>query len=348
MRRLVTIVLFLLLAHGAVALSIVRVSDSFYPGSMCTGGFFDCGTSSDGIVDVGGTIKGSINDDTLSTYVCLTATIGGTSTTQSCIIRQGFNDSICDPLLSIITPGFNKTGFYTCPSANLSTCSWNITAPAFVKSFPSNNWSLDSSLIQSMQYAFSSYYCNVSNQTVQQGSTFTARVVQQKSVTCAGSAYQSIVTDTLGSTNLGGTRICSAGFCDPTRTQNYTTTQNITGDFCTGGCSDNLKNGLEIETDYGGAVCGNCTVGAKANDQYYQIAKELQEGNSTILTPENPFNPAYCATSQGVVGGASAIVVIVLLILFFLILLFSPFFIIGVMFLLYQITRFIRKKDKKV
>lgn len=296
-------ILVVLSIQSAYALVSTTTTDSLYPGSGCTGTEFDCGSQNDGIMAPGGTFKVNLTDDTLSTYVCATIISGSDANTSTCIIRSGFNNTICDDIIQSTAPGYNKSHWYTCGSANLSACGWNGNGgiPDFGDSTPTA-FQINTAIENTSQFIFISYVCNNTPKVSSSSPSTFFRTTNTKGVVCYTDDYRSAVFDAYGIAYLSSPQSCSAGsFCDVTSQRNYTISAQITDSFCSPGCDDEVKNGEETDIDYGGPVCGNCSSDGLPRDEFYGFAKEVQESERGTLAPSRPFDSAtYCPVGRDV------------------------------------------------
>lgn len=293
--------LLLLLIIPAAVLGIIDglPQDDFASGSNCQGTSFSCGTASDGIVSLGGSINITLTpDDGTTTAVCAIFLDGSTAQLSTCLFRQGQSTTSCDADHDVLLG--NHSSYYVCPSG--LSCAWNgqngipvfLTTP---NTSSTGRWSV----------LYASYTCNGGSVTVNDGVAQTYHSIDAKGVTCSGTSIQSTAYDNYGGFLLGGVASCeSGGFCDDGSLRNYTTNAAMNGSFCTPGCYDNIKDGQETDVDYGGAVCGNCTPDGKQQDAFYPFAREFQEGNTTLITKNNPFNSTtYCAQGEDVAGAST-------------------------------------------
>lgn len=347
-----------LLLVGLLAIHLVQAEivstfqDDFYSGSGCTGSSFDCGTSTDGIIKTSGNVNVTITDDGTTTYICATEFYrNGSFDIKTCIIRQGFNNTICDNPINSYDPGVqDKTNWYNCTSSDMSTCAWNGLGgiPVFATPTPSVAWQYDTDTVNTTQYEFVGFTCNTTPQLTFQPLDQYLRVASNKGTVCSGNQYQSVVFDDYGTGQLSTGQSCTSGsFCDPALMMNYTITANITGQFCTPGCNDNVKNGGESDIDYGGSICGNCTTNGKAGDEFYGFSKELQENDVGILTNTNPFNVSYCPIGEEVGSASIASFGLILLIGGVIMFLLIGTVVLSLMLAVAGIVSFLKKRRKK-
>jgi hypothetical protein len=301
----------LLLCTSAHAVITQTTLDDFSVNNNCNGNLFSCGTNADYIAAVNGGFNTTIaTDDGLATYFCMTNITGVNSPTTSCLIRGGFNATICDIFPEI--QAANHSEFYNC-SSNMVGCGWNgRNASVLGTPTPTRNYQINTALTSTTNIIFISYYCNTTPVAVQSANTFYS-VANIKGLGCSGNNYLSYVYPS--GIALSSLASCSAGaFCDPGLLQNYSMSLNISATPCTPGCHDNLQDGSETSIDYGGAICGNCSALGVQHDEFYRLAVELQENNQSTLSGANPFNAAqYC--TQGKDTGSSAIAIVFLLLL---------------------------------
>jgi hypothetical protein len=346
MKKLLFLLCLLLLPLAHASLSPI-ITDDFYAGNNCSSDTFNCGTFNDSIIAQNGTFSVNIsNDDFQTRAFCAILISGSNATATTCIFRNSYALSSCDSF-STVSLG-NHSDYFPCTSSNMSLCGWNNLGniSKFGNATPKRTFQIDARIAATTQIIFTSYICNGTPNTSTQNPTSYFRVVTNKQTFCAGNAYQSGISDNLGTAFFSDPQICLFGFCDPGLNQNISIQNNFSQSFCAGGCKNNIKDGGETDIDYGGVICGNCTPTGKAQDEFYGFAKELQEGNRSFLSNNDPFNASvYCPAGKQVAGVGLFDLLLVLLsggfifvfIILFLIILIVLFVILG---------RFLKKKHK--
>lgn len=300
--------LLLLLILPSVLAAGMTVNDT-YSSANCGGSVFSCGNSTDEIVNVGGTFNATITDDGMTDYLCAVFISGNNATAKTCIARQGLTNTSCDGVSNVLLG--NHSDYYVCPSG--LNCGWGKgSIPLLGTPSPTRAFQIDTSVANSQELLFVSFNCTTGDQ--RQSATQYLRTVSSKGVTCSGNDYVSAVFDQFGTGVLGRGSCATGSFCEPSYARNYSALSIVNDTFCTPGCYDNLKNGGETDVDYGGSVCGNCTGKGKANDEYYPIARELQEENGVRFTAATPFNATYCPAAQEASGGIFGTLAILLLV----------------------------------
>lgn len=352
MKQPLFIILLLCILPLATASFTPVIRDSYFNHSAaCSGNNYDCGTNTDGIISMNDEINITIQtDDGLGTYWCATFINGSSAKTTTCIIRQGFNTTICDSIINDIT--VNKSEWFNSTTTNMMGIGWNglHSIPRFASNSPTRTYQINTGIVNSREYVFVEYICNITVKEQIQSATIRIDTIDKKGVICNGNNYESAVYTTNGIRTLFSAQLCAEGtFCDTTLLTNVTSNQNISRNVCTPGCNDNMQDGAETEADYGGIICGNCTEKGKKSDAYYSFAKEIQISAHGSLNNENRFNAsAYCASGQDVGAGSFAsigIIIIITVVTLLFLLLIIGFFVI--FFTVLVIAYFRRKQGKK-
>lgn len=343
----------LILIVPVSAITSTTVYDDFSPGVNCVGDALSCGSGTDAIVHLTGTFTANLTDDGLATYVCVLydPPVGSTSI-WSCIIRQGFNTTICDPIIATTTSNYNKTFWYTCPSTNLTTCGWNGEngIPLLGENAPTDAWVFDTAVVNSSRLTFINFLCNVSPQVSASPVAVELHSFNTKGVICQGNDYASVIYDENSQgVSLGGPLSCSRGsFCDPALNANYSTSSTLNGTYCTPGCHDGAQNGGETDVDYGGFVCGNCSPDGRNSDAFYGFAVEMQESNLEDLSNSYPFNATeYCPLGEQVAGVSFAYLIVILLVSGIFIMVLSTIAGLGIFTIIVTVGKFINRKRRK-